>query len=172
MNALPFIIAPLPIAAQLEMFGAIMSVWALYTGQSVWSAAFSVSDLESNRLAGIKGLNRSNLCTRPQVTRPAEVRSSAGIMIGRLSPPPGKSHGSHSAGAPRTPVVDGVAGGRGLKSQPQRIPGIGTVIIRAVRGRGRPEVGARWEPDAPATCNPAFRTRCPELEEPILHVFN
>src|SRR5271157_3267687 len=87
MNALPFIIAPLPIAAQLEMFGAIMSVWALYTGQSVWSAAFSVSDLESNRLAGIKGLNRSNLCTRPQVTRPAEVRSSAGIMIGRLSPP-------------------------------------------------------------------------------------
>src|ERR1019366_7030458 len=36
-----------------------------YTGQSVPPPLFSVSDLESTRLAGIKVVNWSNLCTRP-----------------------------------------------------------------------------------------------------------
>lgn len=36
----------------------VTPVILLYTGQSVWPAASSVSDLKSNRLAGIKAFNR------------------------------------------------------------------------------------------------------------------
>src|ERR1017187_5257804 len=49
--------------------------WKLqYTGQSVWPGASCVSNLESNRLAGILAFNRSNLCTRPQPPDSALVR--------------------------------------------------------------------------------------------------
>src|ERR1039457_5043422 len=45
-----------------------------YTGQSVWPGASCVSNLESNRLAGILAFNRSNLCPRPEPPDSALVR--------------------------------------------------------------------------------------------------